>query len=116
MAYQGYGHGLGREIIETLYRAVVGDFAPDLTLILDMEVAAGLARARARQADTDAGETRYERMDKAFHEKLRAGFLYIAAREPERCVVIDAGGSIDDIADAVLSAVAKKLDAKLLSS
>ena len=86
MAYQGYGHGLGREWVSALHRAVVPDLAPDLTLILDMPVEEGLARATAR----GSGGDRYERMDRAFHHHLREGFLDIARREPERCAVIDA--------------------------
>ncbi|HEX2117061.1 MAG TPA: dTMP kinase, partial [Alphaproteobacteria bacterium] len=62
MAYQGYGHQLGRAPIHALYRTVVGDFAPDLTLILDIPVEAGLARTGGRAH----AETRYERMDRAF--------------------------------------------------
>jgi len=80
MAYQGYGHGLGREAIDALHRLVVGDFAPDLTFILDLPVERGLARATAAAR----GEDRYERMDHAFHERLREGFLDIAGREPMR--------------------------------
>ncbi len=91
MAYQGYGHGLGREAVNTLYRLVVGDFAPDLTLILDMPVEVGLSRAEHR-AD---GEDRYERMGTAFHERLREGFMDIAARDLQRCVAINANGSIE---------------------
>jgi dTMP kinase len=80
MAYQGYGHGLGREPIERLYAVAVGDFAPDLTLILDIPVEAGLDRTQGRTG----GEDRYERMDREFHRRLRDGFLDIAAREPGR--------------------------------
>src|SRR3546814_3653060 len=85
MAYQGYGHGLGRAAVEVLHRLVVGAFRPDLTLVLDLPVAEGLARAQGR----GHAEDRYERMDIAFHERLRAGFHEIVAREPERCVLID---------------------------
>src|SRR5688500_12746876 len=76
MAYQGYGHGLGREPIERLYEVAVGGFAPDLTLILDIPPEAGVSRAHARHD----GEDRYERMDLTFHHRLREGFLAIAAR------------------------------------
>ncbi len=86
MAYQGYGHQLGRDIIETLQKLVIADNLPDLTIILDVDPKIGLARAETR-AD---GEDRYESMVLAFHERLRAGFLEIAARAPERCLVVDA--------------------------
>lgn len=104
MAYQGYGQGLGRTPVDTVYRLVVGDFKPDLTLILDLPAADGLGRA-----DTRGGENRYERMDLAFHERLRQGFLEIARGEPERCVVIDASRPIDTVAEAIAAAVRSRL-------
>jgi dTMP kinase len=64
------------------------------------------ARARARGDSLD----RYETMDLAFHRRLRQGFLEIAAREPERCVVVDAAGSIDDVAGQVFDAVQSRLE------
>ncbi len=100
VAYQGYAHGLGRETIARLYALVVGEFAPDLTIILDAPVDVGLARAGAR-----GGDDRYERMAVAFHERLRAGFLEIARDEPERCIVIDASAAADAVHRAVLAAV-----------
>lgn len=109
MAYQGYGHGLGREAIAALHRLVVGDFAPDLTFILDLPVDVGLARATAAAR----GEDRYERMDHGFHERLRAGFLDIAGREPQRCVVIDAGDTVEAVAEAVRAAVQERLKVTL---
>ena len=108
MAYQGYGHGLGREAIERLHRLVVGDLAPDLTLILDIPVAEGLKRASARAGS----ETRYERMDEGFHERLRQGFLEIARLEPDRCVVIDASRNAEAVAADLWTAVEKRLLAK----
>lgn len=104
MAYQGYGHGLGREVVEAVYKLVVGDFKPDLTLILDLPVAEGLDRAGTR-----GGETRYERMPQDFHERLRQGFLEIARREPQRCLVIDASRPMDDVTEAVAAAVRSRL-------
>jgi dTMP kinase len=105
MAYQGYGHQLGTEPIAALYGLSVGGFAPDLTLILDVPVEAGLARAAGRNHD----ETRYERMGTAFHERVRQGFLQIAAGDPGRCVVIDATGNLDDVTASVFAAVADRL-------
>jgi dTMP kinase len=88
MAYQGYGHGIDRDFIAGLAGAVLGDLRPDLTLIFDLPVEQGLARAAARSGHED----RYEKMDRNFHEALRRGFLDIAGQDPQRCVVIDAGG------------------------
>ncbi|MBL6945975.1 MAG: dTMP kinase [Rhodospirillales bacterium] len=103
MAYQGYGHGLGRDWVGALHKLVIGDLQPDLTIILDIPVETGLKRASIR-----GGVDRYERMDVQFHERLRAGFLDIAERQPERCTVIDATGSIKEIQNAVRRAVRNK--------
>jgi dTMP kinase len=108
MAYQGYGHGLGRAPIEQLYAVAVGDFRPDLTLILDIPVELGLKRALARAG----GETRYEKMDVAFHQRLREGFLDIAKREPARCRLIDAHGTIDEVQARLRQQVAAILQVK----
>ncbi len=101
MAYQGCAMGLGREAVENLHRLALGDHKPDLTLILDLPAATGLARTR--------GGDRYARRSPAFHENLRQAFLDIARREPERCTVIDAAGDIDAVTDAVTSAAASLL-------
>jgi dTMP kinase len=107
VAYQGYGHRLGRETIERLHRFLLGDFAPDLTLILDIPVAEGLQRVAARSGSHH--ENRYERMDGGFHERMRQGFREIAAREPARCVVVDANRDVDAIAADVWAAVETRL-------
>ena len=107
LAYQGYGHGVARRIFEQLYDVAAGDFRPDLTLILDLPIEVGLERAAARRGV----ETRYESLPREFHARVRAGFLEIAAREPKRCVVIDATGEIDVIAQAIADAVKARLGA-----
>lgn len=104
-AYQGYGHGLPLEAIDDLYRLTVGDFRPDLTIILDLPVEEGLARA-ARRAGR---ETRYESMDVAFHRRLRDGFLEIARADPLRCSVVDAAMAMDIVQMEVRAAVERRL-------
>ncbi|MEO0963011.1 MAG: dTMP kinase [Pseudomonadota bacterium] len=104
-AYQGCALGVGSQIVSDLQRIAVGDTQPDLTLILDLPVDIGLARARAREADANEGEDRYEGFDTAFHETLRQAFLDIAIDEPNRCVVIDATQSQDEVAWAIWQAV-----------
>jgi dTMP kinase len=100
MAYQGLGMGLGRPVVESLHRLAVGALMPDLTLVLDLAVSKSLPRARSQ-----GGDDRYESRDTAFHEALRQAFLDIAAREPERCVVIDASGDEEAVADAIRGCV-----------
>ena len=110
LAYQGYGRGLPFADLAALHRFALGDFAPDLTLILDLPVAEGLARAARRVGDAD----RFERLDAAFHERLRQGFRAIAADNPARCVVIDAAGDQGSVHRAVRTAVAARLNLSVL--
>jgi len=102
IAYQGYGHDLGQETMARLHELVLGGFQTDLTLILDIPVEAGLARAGKREAGKieageSAGEDRYERMDLNFHRRLRDGFLDIARRNSERCLIVDANQAPDQV-------------------
>jgi dTMP kinase len=100
-AYQGAGAGASAQVIGALEQAVIGGDWPELTLILDLPPAVGLARAAQR----GGAEQRFERKGLVFHERLRAGFLDIAAAEPQRCRVIDAQASLDEVARAVWAAV-----------
>ncbi|MBR1778868.1 MAG: dTMP kinase [Alphaproteobacteria bacterium] len=108
MAYQGFGYadrGLGQETIEKMYQIVVGDFKPDLTIILDMPVESGVSRALKR----DANVNRYEKMGLDFHHNLREAFLKIEKNEPDRCVVINADRSIEEISSDIISVVRARL-------
>jgi dTMP kinase len=105
LAYQGYGHGLPRRVLDQLRTMAVGRLRPDLTLILDLPASMGLARAQARRGD----ETRFESFDLDFHERLRAGFLAIAAAEPKRCQVIDATATAESVAAQAWCAISKRL-------
>lgn len=106
MAYQGMVQGLGETRVKALDDLVVGTTQPDLTLVFDLDSRAGLARAATRAGDED----RYERMGTDFHRKLRDAFLQIAKDHPERCVVIDASGSIAAVSDAIWETVQQRLD------
>ena len=111
LAYQGFGHELGLDMVTRLNSMTSCGLSPDLTIILDIPVGDGLRRAELRAGNGmgAAREDRYERMDVAFHERLRAGFLEIARNEPERCVVIDAGAAIDEVANAIREALTDRL-------
>ena len=106
-AYQGWGHGLDLDMLDRLYDVAVGAFHPDLTLILDLPVEMGLARAAQRRG----AETRYESLPRDFHERVRKGFIAIAASDPARCAVIDASKDIDVIAAAIARSVTERLGA-----
>jgi dTMP kinase len=105
VAYQGYGHGLSRDVIEALREIAIGDFWPDLTLILDVPVELGLNRAASR----NSGGDRYERMDRDFHQRLRDGFLAIAAEQPNRCALINAERDIETVSRDITSVVTERL-------
>jgi dTMP kinase len=107
-AYQGVAGNLPPAFIASLERLTLGPNRPDLTLILDLDPAIGLARAIERRRSGPAD--RFESEGLPFHETLRRAFLDIAAAEPLRCVVIDADGSQDDVAAAIWSAVETRLD------
>jgi dTMP kinase len=106
-AYQGSGRGLDAATIADLERWAVG-VRPDLTLLLDVGVQIGLARARGRGAAPD----RIEREQDAFFERVRAGYLARAAAEPARFVVVDAAQPADVVVAAVLAALDAWLDAR----
>lgn len=104
IAYQGYGHRFDKDKLYAIKAMAIGDVEPDVTFILDIPVVDGLARAGKRMEgdDNNATEDRFERISTDFHERLRQGYLEIAADNPKRCVVIDARQSIDNIHAEIL--------------
>jgi len=107
-AFQGYGMGLDMQVIENLYQHVAGKFQPDLTFIFDIDPEAGLKRSMKRLKDNAITEDRYERMGLPFHQRLRNGFLEIAKKFPERCVVIDAAQDVQAVHQQVLKVVEQR--------
>lgn len=107
IAYQGYGQGLGPELVGRIQAMALDRFAPDLTLVLDVPPEVGLARAGGR----GGAEDRYERMDGDFHARVRAGFLALAAEAPARYAVIDATQGAEQVEAALLAAVTARLGA-----
>jgi dTMP kinase len=104
LAYQGYGAGLDLDHLRSLADAANDGLRPDLTIMLDVPVDAGLAR----KAPGDV--TRFEaEYDLAFHRRVRAGFLAIAEQEPERVVVVDATGDIDAVGASIADIVDRRL-------
>jgi dTMP kinase len=102
-AYQGYGQGLDFSVIAQLREIAVGKFIPDLTILLDISVEEGLARAASR-----GGAARYEQMDASMHLRIRDGFLQMAAAEPNRFVIIDAGQSINAVSTEIKNYIAER--------
>ncbi len=114
LIYQGHGHGLDRTMVANVNRAATGGLTPDLTLIFDVPVDIGLARAAARSGA--AAEDRFERMGSAFHERLREGFLAVAAAEPDRCRLIDACAEPEAVAEQVWALVSTALASRRAGS
>lgn len=108
-AYQGHARGLPLDQIESLNRIATGGLLPDRTLLLDIDAVLGIQRATSNGAD------RLEAEDIAFHERVRAGFLQIAAENSDRVRVIDASGEVEDVAVRVADAVTDLLPAAGIS-
>ena len=98
IAYQGYGQGVDIKTLLNIHSFATGNFWPDLTIILDGNE---LERAAAREDEKFDKEDRYERMGKSFHDKLRESFLKIANNNPERCKVVSAAGTVEDVAKRI---------------
>lgn len=105
--YQGVlGHVDGK-LIRGLERVTVGDCFPDLTFLLDVPAAVGLARAKSRRGSSTAD--RFESESVEFHEKLRTAYRALAEREPKRIVLIDGRAPRDVVADRIWSTVQRRL-------
>ncbi|MGB2730770.1 MAG: dTMP kinase [Methylovirgula sp.] len=107
-AYQGTLGGLDAGFLRALERVTLGELRPDLTLILDLPAEVGLKRAAARRGPGVASD-RFEAESIAFHDALRKAYREIAAAEPQRCVIVDATRSEDEVAQAIWDAVSYRL-------
>jgi len=104
-AYQGYAGSGDDDLIEQLDMKIVGETQPDLTIIFDLDPCVGLERAGLR-----GGDDRFERKGLEFHNRLREGFLTIAEKFPNRCRVIDASRTIDDVCASIWQIVGPHLE------
>ena len=109
VAYQGYGRGLDLATIARLNADASGGTRPDLTILLDCPVEIGLKRAFARINSTaGAREERFELESTQFHQRVRDGYLTLAAEQPERFAVVDGSLAVDETAAAILAAFSRK--------
>jgi dTMP kinase len=106
VAYQGYGQGVDLETIHELNALATGGLRPDLTFVLDLDPAVGMARIGGRSLDA------FERMDLPFHRRVRDGYLEIARTERRRVVVLPADQGVVALSDAMLAAVDELLGAR----
>jgi dTMP kinase len=105
-AYQGSGRGIDHSLIDVLATAVQGDLQPDCTLLLDLPPALGLTRARQRSG---LAADRFEAETEAFFTKVRAGYLELARREPQRIRVIDASLDLPGVEAQVIAVMERLL-------
>jgi len=109
-AYQGGGRKLGSEAVLTLHRVLCGNLQPDLTVLMDSDVAASVARARRRNRARggEGDENRFERENRVFFARVREAYLAIARREPQRVLLLDARRTPDVVHREILKAVRQK--------
>ena len=104
LAYQGYARGVDMELIHRLHQLVLEGLMPDITLLLDLLPEVGLSRAwkQINSGARSAGETRFEKETLLFHEKVRAGYLALARKDPGRYRVVDASGNEDQVRSEII--------------
>jgi dTMP kinase len=105
IAYQGYGRLIDLGRLQLLNEWATEGLLPDITLLYDIDEAAGLARAHQRNATMDVDEGRFEAEDLRFHRRVREGYLAMAVAEPKRFAVIDGHGTVDEVFERTLTAV-----------
>lgn len=112
-AYQGGGRKLGSEPVRALHRVLCAGLQPDLTILMDSDVAASVARARRRNRSrtdqNEVDENRFEQENRAFFERVHEAYLAIARREPDRVVVVDARRPIEIVHQDIVAAVKNRL-------
>lgn len=107
--YYGYNKRVPLEVLQQLYKIVANEFKPDLTIILDMDSEIGMRRSYAKAETMAVKELRFESRQLDFHRNLRQGFLEIAKRDPERCVVLNADTDIETLHQQIVEKVKEKL-------
>jgi len=115
-AYQGGGRKLGSEVVLALHRELCRGLQPDLTILMDSEVEASVARARrrnlAREGSSEQDENRFEQESRAFFQRVHDAYLAIARREPARVFLVDARRPADVVHPEIVAEVEKRLLSK----
>lgn len=111
VVYQGYARGMDLALIRRLHREILGTLKPNVTILLDVSPAIGLARAWAQieNGARTGNESRFEEEALDFHEKIRAGYQDIARSEPERFCVVDASHDPLTVQNAILTCLRRAL-------
>jgi dTMP kinase len=104
-AFQGVAGGLGLPLVERIHHDVVGDFVPDLTVVLDLDPATSLQRAQQR----GGAEDRFEKKGEDYQRLVREGFRLLATRSPSTHALIDASGNVEQVAQAIQHSIGSRL-------
>jgi dTMP kinase len=114
LVYQGSARGLGFEKIRELHRLTLGDLMPELTLYIEIDLEASLARAKSRNSGNNSAgnETRFDEQSLAFHQKVRDGYHRIAREEPGRFRIVDGSGTPEQVSARIWELVQPVLAAK----
>jgi dTMP kinase len=110
LAYQGAGKGLPTSLIENVHESASGGLAPDLTMLFDVDPEKGLARSTQRLSASASLEDRFEKLDAAFHARVRACFLEQARVRAGEWIVIDANQPLDSVIQDAVSRLEAWLD------
>ncbi|MGH2454536.1 MAG: dTMP kinase [bacterium] len=105
LAYQGYGRGLDVAVVRWVNEVATGGLLPDLTILLDVDPAEGLTRARRGKEDGGGRGDRLEQEELAFYQRVREGFLRLAAESPHRFAVVDASGAVEAVRRRIVETV-----------
>lgn len=109
-AYQSFGRGIARDVIDTLNGHACQGVSPDLTVLFDCDPAIGLDRALRRiEASSGPREERFELEALAFHQRVRAGYLQLAAEQPERFLIMNGADTIDEIFTALSTQIVTRI-------
>lgn len=109
VAYQGAGRGLGEAAVSAVNRFATGGLEPDLTVLLDLEPSVGFARVRSRAGENGDKQDRMETMELAFYERVRAAYLKLAEKFPQRFFVVEANDSADVISEKLKNEIERRL-------
>jgi dTMP kinase len=120
VAFQGYGRGLDLKMVESVNRFSTGGLVPDLTILFDLDAQEAQSRLLARLDGTPAGAPKpalayLDELELEFHNRVREGYLKIAASEPARVKVVDAAGAPDETHEQVMSLVLPLAQSSVLS-
>jgi dTMP kinase len=108
-AYQGFGRGLDMRKIQTMNDIAIGEATPDFTILIDTDTKTGFERLKQRMSRTGESADRFERENMEFHERVRAGYLSLAKKEPDRFIVIDGGRTEAEVSSDVWEMVLERI-------